>query len=571
MKQSWKKMIALTLVLVLSAATLSACKKNEKKDETKQTTADNKENEGSTDDKKNESSTDGKKEEGSKEETTNAGTGYTDYSKGFTNNVTIQIPVYDRAFEGWDVVNNYYTQWIQKNFGDKYNITVEYVAIGRSTEVADYMQLLAAGNAPDIIFHYDMPQAVNYYSEGAMQALDLEEIAYYAPSYYNNMKDTINEYGQLDGQNMFFFAARNAIYYNWVTLVRQDWLDAVNMEMPKSLEEQNAVAAAWKDAGLGTLGGNLLTKSFTFDYPFRGESVDPTQLALYSDLNVAPLTWESSKAYLKNLNYQYNNGLIDPEFYLKVEDVDVKAAFVAGKTGTYSFYISSSTDVISTLLANDPNAKLSVLSGTGGVPEGSHPYYYQYPPYGMIMGMNSKSTAEERAAVWMFLEWMSQKENLFFLQNGVEGENYNLDANGIAVPVADFAGESKRSNNNNKDYWCLVQEVVDYGDADLNYKANLASLAPVGYEYLVEDAYNYSKETAQYGLINAIYTKTLESTSEYSADLNALWQELYVDLATCSPEEFDAKYEEACGEYLDAGYQAILDEKQALIDAGEYK
>lgn len=555
MKRNWKKMIALTLVLVLSAATLSACKKNDKNEET-------------TTETKNENGSEETKNEGSTDEANNTSTGYTDYSNGFTNNVTIQIPVYDRAFEGWDVVNNYYTQWIQKNFGDKYNVTVEYVAIGRSTEVADYMQLLAAGKAPDIIYHYDMPQAVNYYNEGAMQALDVEEIAYYAPTYYNNMKDTMSEYGQLDGQNVFFFAARNAIYYNWVTLIRQDWLDAVNKDMPTNLDELNAVAAAWKDAGLGTLGGSLLTKSFTYDYPFRGESVDPKELALYSDLNVAPLTWESSKAYLKNLNYEYNNGLIDPEFYLKSEDADVKAAFVAGKTGTYSFYISSSTDVISSLLANNPDAKLSVLSGTAGVPEGSHQYYYQYPPYGMIMGMNSKSTAEERAAVWMFLEWMSQKENLFFLQNGVEGENYNLDEYGIAVPVADFAGESKRSNNNNKDYWCLVQEVVDYGNDDLNYKANLTSLAPAGYEYLVEESYNYAKETAQYGLINAIFSKTIESTSEYAADLNALWQELYVDLATCSPEEFDSKYEAACQEYLDAGYQEILDEKQALIDAG---
>ena len=44
---------------------------------------------------------------------------YTDYSGGFSETVTIKIPVYDRAFEGWDVTNNYYTQWVQKEFGDK--------------------------------------------------------------------------------------------------------------------------------------------------------------------------------------------------------------------------------------------------------------------------------------------------------------------------------------------------------------------------------------------------------------------------------------------------------------------
>ncbi len=45
----------------------------------------------------------------------------------FDENVTIRIPVYDRHIEGApDVTKNYWTDWIQENFGDKYNITVEY-------------------------------------------------------------------------------------------------------------------------------------------------------------------------------------------------------------------------------------------------------------------------------------------------------------------------------------------------------------------------------------------------------------------------------------------------------------
>ena len=71
---------------------------------------------------------------------------YTDYSAGFPERVTIQIPVYDRSFEGWNVTDNYYTKWVQTEFGDKYNVDVKYVAINRGDEVQDYMQLIAAGN-----------------------------------------------------------------------------------------------------------------------------------------------------------------------------------------------------------------------------------------------------------------------------------------------------------------------------------------------------------------------------------------------------------------------------------------
>ena len=170
----------------------------------------------------------------------------------------------------------------------------------------------------------------------------------------------------------------------------------------------------------------------------------------------------------------------------------------------------------------------------------------------------------------MYLEWLSQPENLFKMQNGVEGDNYTLDEDGIAVPIAGFEGESKLSQNNNKDYWCLVVEDVTYGDAEKDYKANLRLLAPTGYEYLIEQAYNYYQEDAEYGIVTPVFTKVIESISEYSSDLNAMWQEFYVDLATCDPSEFDAKYEEYCQEYLEGGYQDILDEKQEAMEEGSY-
>ena len=501
-----------------------------------------------------------------------SGGGYTDYSGGFDETVTIQIPVYDRAFEGWDVTDNYYTKWVQSEFGEKYNVNVEYVAIGRTTEVQDYMQMIAAGTAPDIIMHYDMPQAVNYYNEGAMQNLDYDELAYYAPDFYEATKDAINTYGTLDGENAFLFAGRNAIYYNYVTLIRQDWLDQVNMEMPTTLDELEEAAKAWKDAGLGKIGDQLIDNSFTYFYGYLTDDQlsNEEELAQYLDLNVAPFTWEPTKEYLQRRNQEYNDGILDPEFYLNsTSDTDWKADFVAGNVGTYSFYISANTDVISALLANDPDAKLSVLPTTVTA-TGKGPYY-EYPPYGMIMGINSKTSDEERAAVYMYLNWLIQPENLMKMQYGEEGKTYNLDENGVAVPVTGYTGEEALSQNSNKDYYCLVQEMgVDYGSEELNYQANLRTLAPEGYEYLVEESYNYNKETEADGIVTPVFTATVESSSEYATDLAAMWKEFYVDCITCAPDEFEALYEEYCQEYLDGGYQEILDEKAELYADGQY-
>jgi len=493
---------------------------------------------------------------------------YKDYSKGFENQVTIKIPVYDRAFEGWDVTNNFYTQWVQKEFGDKYNVKVQYVAVGRTTEVADYMQMIAAGTAPDIIFNYDMPQAVNYYSEGAIQDLDLNEIANYAPDYYATLKDTISTYGKLDGKNAFTFGERSPIYYNFVKLIRQDWLDKVNLPMPTTIAELDKVLAAWKAAGLGNGGGNLLVTSFNYMYGYLPANLTDKDKALYLDLNVAPFTWQPTKDYLKEQNKEYNAGLIDPEFYLNVKDTDTKADFVSGKSGIYGTYLTSSTDVISSLLANNPTAKVATLN-TGASAVDGKAAFYQNPSYGMIMGINSKTTDEQRAAIFMLLNWMDQPTNLFYLQNGVEGQNYTL-VDGIAVPIAGYTGASALSKNNNKDYWCLVQEVAHYDTAEKTYKANLKVLAPAGYEKLIEDANNYANKDMPLGVVTPIFTKTVASTAEYAADLKVLWQTAYVDCVTCPTDQFEAKYAKYCKDYLAAGYQEILDEKQKLIDEGSY-
>ena len=494
---------------------------------------------------------------------------YTDYSAGFPERVTIQIPVYDRGFENWNVADNYYTQWVQQEFGEKYNVDVEYVAISRSNEVTDYMQMIAAGTAPDIIMHYDMPHAVSYYDEGAMQDIDYDELAFYAPTYWAKMQETIETYGTIDDHQAFIFAERDPYYYNWVTLIRKDWCDQVGMEVPTTWEELQEVLAAWQEAGLGTYNHELIIGSFTYFYPWIEEGTTDEELALYLDLNVAPFTWSATENYLRAFNEMYNAGTLDPNFYLTTDDAMEKGKFVSGECGTYSFYMSNGTDVFTSLLANDPDAEVAILNSTPSiVAEGYTPYYYEYPSYGMIMGINSQSTDEERAAVYMFLEWLSQPENLTYMQYCVEGETYTVGEDGINTLVADYTGEAALSQNQNKDYWCLVVESITYGDEEMDLTANKSLLAPAGYEDLIQQSYDMCKANEDAGLISPIFTSVVESSADYTADLKALWQEAYVACITAAPEDFDATYEEYCQEYLDAGYQDILDEKQELIDAG---
>ena len=77
----------------------------------------------------------------------------------FAENVTLQIPVYDRGEAGVpDVTDNYWTKWVQDNFGTPYNITVEYVPITRTDVMTSYALLASSETLPTMLMEYDYPK-----------------------------------------------------------------------------------------------------------------------------------------------------------------------------------------------------------------------------------------------------------------------------------------------------------------------------------------------------------------------------------------------------------------------------
>ncbi len=560
MKHVSKKWVAMLLVMMMTVALFSGCGTDKASDDEGTQQSDNGGGADTTDSSDNNTDTNDSDD-----------SAYPDHSAGFEDTVTINIPVYERGWEGWNPTDSYWTGWIQENFGDKYNINVEFTPIGRSTEVVDFKQLLAAGTAPDIIFHYDYPNILDYYSEGAFQTLDTDEIANYAPTFWSDMGDVIKEYGVIDGEQKVVMGDRaELVSKNYLTMIRKDWVDQVGMELPTSLEEYNELLEAWKEAGLGYASATLMTKSFNFDYAFRDWPIDEEGRALNSDLAVAALSWEPTRDFLKSMNHQWNEDYISKEFYLDTDGTKAKADFISGKAGTWGTYVYSTTIAdIENLLANQPGAELAVLDAKAGVPEGNQPQGREYWPFGMIFGINVNTSDEVRQAIWMYLEWMNQPDVLYTLQNGFEGTHYELDENGLPVSLG-YTGEQRLSNNDNADYWCLVNANKVYGSDELNNLAAVNSYGPSGYEYLIQETIDANEAYSEYRTPDTAFTVPIETVSEYSGDLSSLFQELYVKLVTSPEDEFDALYEEAKQEYLDAGYQEILDEKQAAYDAGLY-
>ena len=67
---------------------------------------------------------------------------------------------------------------------------------------------------------------------------------------------------------------------------------------------------------------------------------------------------------------------------------------------------------------------------------------------------------------------------------------------------------------------------------------------------------------------DCMFSVAIESVAEYSGALGTLYAEYRDKLVTCKPEEFDKLYEQYSKAYLEAGYQAIIDERKAAYEAG---
>ncbi len=497
----------------------------------------------------------------------------------FAENVTLRIPVYDRGAEGVpNVSDNYWTHWVQENFGDKYNITVEYVPITRSDVLTSYALLAADQNLPTILMEYDYPKLAQWANDGYLTTYDIGEFAKVAPTYYQRMVDLEQLPYTLMNEECYFALAERPYYdtdYTYVTFYRKDWLDQIGYsEYPTTWAEQKEMYQKLIDEGIceHPLGGQMITGAgVDQNYAFRTFPLDEENWAMYGDYAIPALGDEANKKFLQRENEKYNLGFTDPEYY--VTDIETaKANFVNGKSLEYAGYISADVDFLDAFYEQNPDGQLAVkIQATEPDPEGGTvPAYRSNNPFGMMIGFSSMASEDEIKAAWMYMEWMTLEENLFTMQWGVEGENYTVGDDGLPVTVGDYEGDYKQGYNNNKDYWCVTIESRNAGTIE----DVIGMVAPAGLpqDFRAELLENYNAMVtaadAGYAVADCNFAVVIEAATEYQETLLSTYTEYRDQLTMCKPEEFDALYDQLAQEYADAGYQEIVDERKQAYEDG---
>ena len=509
--------------------------------------------------------------------TANAADDFVDGRFTTTHHITVEI--YSRNSN--DVTNNVYANYIKEGMLEKYNVEVEFVPVGRWTEVDDMNNLLAAGDAPDVCVTYSYPTIQTYASMGGI--LDLAPILEEYKEYLGDMWALLEDYNIYYDQDpadgtVWAIEARLAESARINTFIRKDWLDALNLAVPTTEEEFYNCLIAFRDNAellLGDDADKMIPYSTSTDVGWRNDLLsisyvpeDVSDEVLYiNGYDDRHLLYPNYKEGIRTLNKWYNEGLIWKDFGLYTdstqEDDYMKAGFVGAFQHNWDYPYRNGEDSI----------QCNIQRATGNPDAG----YVAVDCFPNDAGITRKyladrvdrkvffpATNDEPLASILYVNFISSVETVTFLQTGKEGVTYDLTENGAydmsGYTLAD-TDEWYKNSANNIDYTITVNGLY-LGDAT-------AATTALGYPGIDAEtiiiANTYGKSNGR--VAGKFSCGNITAEESVGTSLTEKRDSFLTKAIVASVDQFDAVYDAGMEDYLASGGQDIIDERAEKLAA----
>ena len=493
----------------------------------------------------------------------------------FADTKKITVEIYNRFNDGGtDPTNNPYTDYIKQGMLDKYNVEVEFVSIGRWTEVDDINNALAAGDAPDVCVTYSYPTVQTYADMGGIINLNdiggkkLEEYKDLLPNLWNLLGDGNIFYDQdPDTGDLWAIEAILAENARINTFIREDWLAKLDLPLPTTEEEFHDALVAFRDNAellLGDDASHMIPYSTSYDVAWRNDhlfaayipdAVTDEELFI-NGFDDRHLLYPNFKEGVRVLNKWYNEGLVWKDFgeYPSgdtTEDNNMKAGFVGAFQHNWDYPYRNGEDSIAAALKRiDPDAAyvaVDCFKNDAGV-------YRKFLASSVDRKVFFPATNDEPLASLLYLDFISSPETIALLQLGEEGTTFNKLDNGAYEKIA-TTGDWLQNSLNNIDYTITVNGLY-LGEAT-------AETTALGYEG-VDSKYIVSALAASKneGRVPYVYhVGAIAAEAEYGTSLPTYRDTLLTKAVTASEENFDAVYDQGLDDYMANGGTAITEER----------
>lgn len=513
--------------------------------------------------------------EGSTEESKDTGEFQTTYGDKQFDDVTITVEIFDRsnAPEGTSVIDNKWVDYINQEM-NKVGITVKFVAVPRAEEVSKAQLMMASGTGSDIMICYTSSIVEGFYNDGGTYDLSLYVDG---ENQAKNLKEYIGkdclELGRNKDGALWGVAARRSTTAANNIFIRKDWLDKLGLEVPTTVDEMYNVLKEFKEKNPGNVkdvfasGFSTCTKagdpagviSYAFLKNIADEKAFNIEAGSATDLLYAD---EGFGDYFKWMNKLYNEGLMDPEYYVNVtNDNALKEDFVNGKIGCFESNVNYNVDsmrgsLLQTLQSTNPEAEVISIPPLTNVNDGVT-YNKNYPINGAYVFV-PKSCKNVEAAV-TYLDWLATNEGGFTLFHGIEGEHFKYDdANVPCVIDAEYNATDKDWTRH--DLFLIGNQ--GYYKTPEEFSKATSKEAP-GYEDYVLSNY----QNATVGTVRNDPSFTAPTFTERNTEISVIREEYFVKLVTCAPDEFDATLEEFKTKLKDVGYDQVIQERTEFYNS----
>jgi putative aldouronate transport system substrate-binding protein len=495
----------------------------------------------------------------------------------FTETRHIKVEIFNRNNDGGsDPTNNPFTEYIKKGMLEKYNVEVEYVSVGRWSEVDDINNLLATGDAPDVCVTYSYPTILTFADMGGV--IDMNP---YLTEYKDQLGDLwalLEDYNIYYDQNpetksVWAIEAVLADRARLNTFIRKDWLDKLGLALPTTEEEFYNCLVAFRDNAETLLGADadkMVPYSTSTDIGWRNdllsiskvpENVDDATLYVYG-YDDRHLLYPSYKEGIRVLNKWYNEGLVWKDFGLytdsTAEDDMMKAGYVGAFIHNWDYPFRNNDDSIEANLVRNvgPDAAfvaVDCFKNDAGITR-------KYLADRIDRKVFFPATNKEPLASLLYVNFISNAETIKFLQTGKEGVNHEITADGAYKTLA-ATGEWVMNSGMNIDYTITVNglylgEATDASRA-LNYSSVPAEIVVGAHEAAIANG-----RTAKHYNVGDITAETDVGTS-----LTSKRDALLTQAVSASVDQFDAVYDAGMADYLASGGQAIIDERAEKLQA----
>ncbi|MBD2865642.1 extracellular solute-binding protein [Paenibacillus oceani] len=338
-----------------------------------------------------------------------------------------QVPVDEGSYE-----HNRWTEWIERQ--SRVKLTV--VPVPRNEAGRRLNTLIAAGEAPDLIWEYDRNYIGSLVAQDALQPLDdyIDKYSTVLKAYIRDNPDLL-PYMTFNGKIYGLTTRRTPdLMANGGLWIRQDWLDRVGMKAPTTEEEFFGVLKSFQESGLaGRADAPVVSLHAHYNNVFQSlYSTHRTQWYMENGTMTNARFVDRVADELMFERKLYANGYIDIGYLTDINMQRSMADWSAGRTGVLIGNYGPAVALhMKELLENVPEAKPVPLEpfatkyGKAGM--------YQETPALMYVAFNKKMNNPKVAI--RYLDWMME-EGWSPLLNGFENEHYKL-VNGIPQMLDD--------------------------------------------------------------------------------------------------------------------------------------